>query len=130
MQTLALQIPDALYERLRLTAQAVQQPLDAIVLRALEIGAPPGLEDIPAEFQADLAGLDRLEDDDLFSIAAMRQSSQEFGRYEMLLDRDVRTNAEQEELEGLRFEADLLMLRKAHAAALLRWRGRTVPLAA
>jgi hypothetical protein len=70
-----------------------------------------------------------LEDDDLFSIAAMRQSSQEFGRYEMLLDRDVRTNAEQEELEGLRFEADLLMLRKAHAAALLRWRGCTVPLA-
>jgi hypothetical protein len=31
------------------------------------------------------------------------------------------------ELERLRHEEDGFMLRKAHAAALLRWRGRPVP---
>lgn len=129
MQTLALQIPDALYDRLSQTARAVQQPIEQIVLRAIQIGAPPGLDDIPTEFQTSLLELDALNDDDLFAIAARKQSSQEFARYEDLLDRDDRTYAEQQELDRLRFEADLLMLRKAHAAALLRWRGRTVPLA-
>jgi hypothetical protein len=31
------------------------------------------------------------------------------------------------ELDRLTEEADLLMLRKAHAAALLRWRGHAIP---
>jgi hypothetical protein len=33
---------------------------------------------------------------------------------------------ERAELEHLRHENDLFMLRKAHAAALLRWRGHPV----
>jgi hypothetical protein len=37
------------------------------------------------------------------------------------------TSAEQVELVELRSQADLFMLRKAHAAALLRWRGHRVP---
>ncbi len=130
MQTLALQIPDALYDRLCQTARAVQQPIEQIVLRALQLGAPPGLDDIPIEFQESLAELDRFEDRELFAITGMKQSPQEFSRYETLLSCGDRTNAEQQELDNLCFEADLLMLRKAHAAALLRWRGHTVSLAA
>ena len=35
--------------------------------------------------------------------------------------------AERLEMEGQIAEADRLMLRKAHAAALLQWRGHAVP---
>jgi len=37
------------------------------------------------------------------------------------------TSAERDELTRLRHEADRFMLHKAHAAALLRWRGHQLP---
>lgn len=52
-------------------------------------------------------------------------------RYNILLDRNQEgtlTDAERAELTALRTEADCFMLRKAQAAALLRWRGHNVPL--
>ncbi len=52
-------------------------------------------------------------------------------RYNILLDRNQEgtlTDAERAELAVLRTEADCFMLRKAQAAALLRWRGHYVPL--
>ncbi|HSN99140.1 MAG TPA: hypothetical protein VLS89_12685 [Candidatus Nanopelagicales bacterium] len=65
----------------------------------------------------------------LRTIAKSRKTPAEFARYEELLDRNAEgllTPAERAELEGLRHEHDLFMLRKAHAAALLRWRGHPV----
>jgi hypothetical protein len=47
-------------------------------------------------------------------------------RYNILLERNQEgtlTDAERAELTALRTEADCFMLRKAQAAALLRWRG-------
>ncbi|MGD1901076.1 MAG: hypothetical protein ACFB9N_02420 [Geitlerinemataceae cyanobacterium] len=41
-----------------------------------------------------------------------------------------RTETEQQALDCQRLEADTLALRKAHTAALLRWRDRAVLLAA
>ncbi|MGB3493008.1 MAG: hypothetical protein WBA57_09795 [Elainellaceae cyanobacterium] len=129
MKTLALEIPDALYERLERIAGATQQPLNIVVLRALQMGSPPDIEDVPPEFQDALAELDSLDDNTLLAIATARQALEEFGRYEELLANSSRTTAQQHELDELRFAADLLMLRKAHAAALLKWRGRGVPIA-
>ena len=46
--------------------------------------------------------------------------------YDILLERNksnLLTDAEKLELAKLRTEADRFMLRKAHAATLLRWRG-------
>jgi hypothetical protein len=40
---------------------------------------------------------------------------------------DNLSEAERIKLEQLRADADRLMLRKAHAAALLYWRGYTIP---
>ena len=51
-------------------------------------------------------------------------------RHQLLLNKNANeslTASEHQELIQLRQEADRLMLRKAHAAALLRWRGRTIP---
>jgi len=143
---ISLQLPDActalrvrLYQRLVNTAQATQQPLEAVILRALEVGSPPDWDDVPEPFQADLAALgsrkallrrNRLDDAALWTIALGRQSEAQFTRYDELLDCNREgqlTNAEQVELTHLRTEADRFMLRKTQATALLRWRGHHVP---
>lgn len=90
----------------------------------------PGGEDVPAEFRADLAALDRLNDEALWQIARSRQTEEEMVRYQELLDKNANeaiTETERLELTHLRIKADRFMLLKAHAAALLRWRGHQLP---
>lgn len=104
------------------------QPRDEVLLHTLQMGSPPRWDDAPAEFQADLAALDRLEA--LWRIACSRQTEADMERYQELLDKNangVLSAAERDELTGLRAEADRLMLRKVQVAALLRWRGYQVP---
>jgi hypothetical protein len=127
--TVTLALPDVLYQRLKDAAVATQQPLEQVMLRALNLGSPPSWDDVPPEFQLDLAGLEKLPDDALWMIARSRRGAADFVRYDELLERNaggLLTPAEHDELERLREEADRFMLRKAHAAALLRWRGHRV----
>jgi len=128
--TVTLQIPDPIYQRLINTANATGRSLEEVMLYALKVGSPPDWDNVPEEFKADLAALDRLEDEALWSIATARKASEEMVRYDELLernqDRDL-TQAEQLELMELRSQADLFMLRKAQATALLHWRGHQVP---
>ncbi|NEP10743.1 MAG: hypothetical protein F6K14_11110 [Symploca sp. SIO2C1] len=127
--TITLQIPDFLYQRLVNTAQATERSLEAVMLHALQIGSPPNWSDVPEEFQADLAALDRLEDQALWPIAQSQKTPEEMERHYWLLAQNQErslTDAEQIELEQLKISADRFMLRKAHAAALLKWRGYPV----
>jgi hypothetical protein len=74
--------------------------------------------------------LDKLEDEALWRIARAHQSSSDMVRYQELLDLKAETGLSQDEdveLDQLRLAADRFMLRKAHAVALLRWRGHTIP---
>jgi hypothetical protein len=129
-ETVTLQIPDLIYQRLVSTANATRRSLEEVMLHALKVGSPPDWDDVPDEFKADLAALDRLEDEALWKIATARKTSEEMTRYDELLERCQNGNlaqAEQLELRDLRSQADLFMLRKAQAAALLQWRGHRVP---
>ena len=129
-QLITLQLPDRLYLRLVNTAQATQRPLEAVILRALEVGSPLGWDDVPEAFQADLAALDRMDDATLWTVALGRKAVSEMTRYDDLLERNREgtiTDAERLELSALRTEADSFMLQKAQATALLRWRGHQVP---
>lgn len=124
--TVTLTLPDVLYQRLKGVALVTKQPLEDVLLQALNRGSPPSWDDVPPEFQLDLAGLDKMDDDALWVIARSRREPTEFVRYDELLEKNaggLLSPAEQNELEHLREEADRFMLRKAHAAALLRWRG-------
>ena len=81
-------------------------------------------------FQADLAALDRLDDDALWRIARSNRFDQDMTRYQELLDRNANeliTPSERVELTNLRADADRFMLRKAYAVDLLRWRGHIIP---
>jgi hypothetical protein len=128
--SVTLQLPEHVYVRLQHIAQATQQSFDAVVLRAIQVGAPPSWEDAPAAFQADLAALDRLDDDTLWHVARRRQTAADMVRYQELLEKnanDTLSDAERAELTQLRTAADRFMLRKVQAAALLRWRGHHIP---
>ena len=130
LRTVTMQLPEKLYVRLQQTAQATRQSFEAILLRALQVGSPPAWETAPADFQADLAALDRLDDASLWRIARTHSASNQMDRYQALLDKNANQNLaadEQAELTQLRTEFDRQMLRKVHAAALLQWRGHQIP---
>jgi hypothetical protein len=125
-----MQLPENLYLRLQQTAQATRQSLEATMLRALQVGSPPAWETAPAEFQADLAALDRLDDDALWRTARTRATPASIDRYQALLDKNANQTLsaeERQELTQLRTDLDRQMLLKVHAAALLQWRGHQIP---
>ena len=124
--TVTLKIPELLYQRLVNTAHATQRPLDEIMLQALQVGSPPAWDNVPDEFQADLAALDKLDDQALWKLVKSKKTPEQMERYNILLDKNKNntlTETEQLKLIEIRNETDRFMLRKAQAAALLRWRG-------
>jgi hypothetical protein len=130
VETVTLQIPEILYQRLVNTARATQRPLEEVILHALQIGSPPEWDNVPPEFQADLAALDKLDDNTLWQIARSHITAADMERYNTLLEgnsKNILTEAERLELMAQRQEADRFMLLKAQAAVLLRWRGHRVP---
>lgn len=130
-ETITLQIPEILYQRLVNTANATQRPIEEVILHALKVGSPPQWDDVPEQFQADIAALDKLDDNTLWQIINTRKTAAEMAQYDSLLESNSNgtlTEAERLELMALRQEADLFMLRKAQAAVLLRWRGNLVPM--
>lgn len=88
-RTVTMQLPEDLYVHLQQTAQATRQSFEAIVLRALQVGSPPAWESAPAEFQAELAALDRLDDAALWRIARYRAAAAQLERYQSLLDKNM-----------------------------------------
>jgi len=130
VETLTLEIPDAIYRRLLDTASATNRPLEEIVLRVFEVGSPPSWADAPEPFQADLAALDRLDNESLWAIAHGQLSDPNPEQLEILVESptDSVDSENQEQLDALQMESDRFMLRKAQAAVILRWRGCHVPL--
>ncbi len=131
-ETVTLQLPQRLHQRLVNTAQATQRSLESIILHALTVGSPPDWSDVPEEYQAELAALDRLDDRALWQIARAYKRPEEMVRYDELLERNKEDSlSDTERLELLDFHraSEQFMLRKAHAASILQWRGHRVPAA-
>ncbi len=127
--TVTLKIPDEVYQRLELNAQATQRSIEDILAHVLKVGSPPEWSDVPAEFQADLQGLDALDDRALQELASAQKAESELERYDELLELNATGNlstSERSELEALRKASERFMLQKAQAAVLLRWRGDKV----
>lgn len=130
VKVIMLPLPEDLYVRLEQTARATRQSLTDVLVRSVRTGSPPDWSEAPATFHADLAALDRLDDDALWRVARSQRSEADAAHLQALLEKnadDALTDAEQVELDKQVAEADRFMLRKAHAAALLQWRGHPVP---
>lgn len=129
-QTIALEIPQPLYQRLQRLAEVTQRPISTLVVQAIDQSVPPLLEKLSPAMQSELADLESLPDDQLWEIARGQVHPSQEHRYATLVDKE-RSNslnqAETTELDALYYSFDVHMLRKAFAAALLRWRGYAIP---
>ncbi|WP_437672298.1 hypothetical protein [Sorangium sp. So ce131] len=128
-QTVTLTLPDRLYEPVRRIAEATNQPLEAVLLTALQVSLPP-IEGLPADIAADLVQLETLDDEALQEVMFERVPAENHEEIEALLQssrEDTPTDADRDRLAALQRAADRVMLRKARAAVLLRFRGHRIP---
>ena len=131
-ETVTLTLPDSVLQPLKRTAQAVRQPIEELLVTALEASLP-ALQDLPDELITDLTALETLDNEALWQVMKEKVPSETQADLRDLLERRQRdpltslTNAEQERLASLQQQADLVMLRKARAAVLLRFRGKRLP---
>lgn len=126
METIKLHLPENIYQRLRLMAQATHQPIEAVVFQAIQGNLPPLIEDLPPEWRDDLVELHSLDSDALMVISKESLPVDQWQRHQQLLDQNQSgslTESEQKELDRLRTAADRFVFRHSYALALLKWRG-------
>lgn len=128
-QTITLTLPDSFFQPIRRTAQATNQPIEELLLHALQASLPP-LEGLPDDVIENLTALETLDDQSLWRVMAETVPAALQRELSKLLERQqsaALTVSERERLTMLQRQADLVMLRKARAAVLLRFRGKRIP---
>lgn|SRR5574341_475944 len=128
-QTVTLELPDTIYLPAQRMAEASQRPLPDVLVEALKASLPP-LEGLPSALIAELGGLETLDDDALWQVMLSRLPADRQRKLSRLLRKNKTgkmTAADRAELAALQSDADRIMLRKARAAVLLRFRGRRLP---
>ncbi len=130
-QTVTLTLPDHIYNQLAAQAQVKGSTFEEFASLTLARQLPPQVEDdLPGAMRVELEALTHLSDDALWQIAGSTMNEDKIALYDVLLERNKAGNLTLEGralLAELRTEADALMLRKAHAYAILQSRGRQLP---
>lgn len=128
--TVAVQVPQTLYHRLERLAELTHQPLQSLVVRALSSTIPPLPDDLPDDWRDALIGLEGLSDAELWRTLRAQFTDEQREEYARLREKQRRgtiAEVERAALGTLQQEADLLVLRKAYAGVLLKWRGHRLP---
>ena len=128
-QTITLTLPDNVLQPVQRVAQATKQSVEELLVTALQ-AALPTLEGLPPEVVQPLIALESLDDQILWRVMLETVPlDQQHQLHDLLLHNQAGrlTDAEREQLTILQQQADLVMLRKARAAVLLRFRGKRVP---
>lgn len=128
-QTVTLELPEGFFKPLQRTAEATKQPIEKLLLNALQISLP-SLEGLPDDFIENLTSLENLSSEELGRVLKEKVSTKTQAKISGLLEKSKEKslkNAESKTLENLQKQADLTMLRKARAAVLLRFRGQRLP---
>ena len=116
-------------ERIRRAAKGMNQPLEKALVNIVR-AAIPSLEKVPAEYRADLEAMEDLGDEELWRITQRRLAPAKQRRLERLLGKNQQgelTDPQRRVLGSLRAEGDRLMLRRAYAYLLLKYRGHRIP---
>lgn len=124
-----LQVPPSVYRLAKKIAEATSRPVEQVLVDVLS-AASPASEDLPPELQAELDMLAQQSDAELWSVARRTVAAGRRRTYDRLLEKNgagTLTMGEREQLKEVREESERLMLQKAHAYALLRWRGHVLP---
>ncbi|NEQ47156.1 MAG: hypothetical protein F6K00_27885 [Leptolyngbya sp. SIOISBB] len=129
-QQITIELPEPVMRQLMRMAAATQQPIEALITQSVLSNLPPSTDNAPSELQAELLAMQRLSSEELYAIAQTQTATAASDRQVELLERHEDhqfTSEERQELSRLRQAADHLMLRKAYAWALIRWRGHKLP---
>jgi hypothetical protein len=124
-----INLPDAVFLRLRAIADLTEQPLSDLVLQSIAGNLPPSIDSAPAEVRAELLQMQTLSIEDLRQIAQAQVPADQQDEHFKLLDKNKSgslTETEQIRLRELRNLADQLTLKKAHACDILRWRRKSI----
>ncbi|HXH13077.1 MAG TPA: hypothetical protein VNP04_25310 [Alphaproteobacteria bacterium] len=128
-RTITLTLPDDVLQSVQRVAQATQQSVEELLVIALQ-AALPSLAGLPPPVVENLTAVESLDDQALWAVMLETVPHDLQRRLHDLLARHQEgtlTDAEREQLAIMQQQADLVMLRKARAAALLRFRGKRVP---
>ncbi|MGA9377450.1 MAG: hypothetical protein WBV73_01505 [Phormidium sp.] len=125
-----VELPESVFLELSKIAELTNQSLEAVAAQRITINLPPSVDNAPPEMQAELLSLQTLPIDELLKIAHTKVTLNQQKHHEELLEKNqigAITSPEQQELRELSLAADKLMLKKAYAWAILRWRGYRMP---
>ena len=130
-QKVTVELPQAIFQQLARIANATQQPLETLVAQSTVSNLPPTPDNAPLEIQEELLQMQIWNDEELLAIANSQITDQQQKRHIELLEKNSTSEelnkSERQELSVLRVKADRLMLQKAYAWSVLRWRGHKVP---
>jgi hypothetical protein len=129
-QRVTVELPDPVFQQLVRIAEATSQPIEVLAAQSIASNLPPSADNAPPEMQAELLRMQTLSIDELLEIAQSQIESEQQARHTALLEKnqtDEISPEERQELSELRSSVDRLMLRKAYAWAVLRWRGHRIP---
>ena len=131
VRTITVTLPEDVYTQLEARARSNARSMDDVVAQTLALGLPPSPErDLPSAIQAELHAMEHLSDEALWAVARSTANDDKIALYDLLIERQqsgVLTTEGRKVLTQLREEADALMVRKAHAYAILQSRGYTLP---
>ncbi len=130
VQTVPVQIPEPLYQRLERLARLTNRSLENVVEQTLTTSLPPLPDHLPDEARQELQKLEMLDDDALWQVARSEVLPEHQAQISELLEKNslgTLAEAEQTRLSELQHQADQLMLKKAYAYVLLKWRGHRLP---
>jgi hypothetical protein len=129
--TITLALPEPIYQHLQSQAQITTRPLNDVIFQILSQSLPPEVEeDLPLNYRIELESMAHLSDEVLWQIAQSTMNQDKVALYDILLARHKAgqlTPIGQKWLTQLRQDAEQLMLRKAHAYAILKNRGHQLP---
>ena len=130
VQRLTIELPDSVFQLLTDLATLTDQSPEQLAAQSITGNLPPSFENAPADMQEELLTMQVCDVDELRQIAGSQMSAQQQQRLTDLLEKNQEDSiqpSEHQELKALRLAADRLMLRKAYAWSVLRWRGQPVP---
>lgn len=129
-QTVSVELPEELYERVRETAAAMARSVQDVLAASIALSLPPLEEDLPPEIRSELGPMALLNAEELRELSRERLDQKRQLRLEALAERQKKqplTDAERAELAELVAQAQRIMLQRAEARRLLALRGHPIP---
>jgi hypothetical protein len=129
-QKVTIDLPTTVFEKLMALAEATKQPVEALVAQSVVSNLPPTVERFPLEMQVELLKMQTLSTDNLLTIAKSHIDPVLHQQHVELLQKNQQDDLNADE-QALLMEfqtlCDRLMLKKAYAWSVLRWRGYPIP---